>query len=365
MFRNRPMSEQYNIEHDLSLFPCYSFRHSSQHDRVMGVVEFNDGTLYSCSSEGTINRWTFDGKLLNVFRGHKSSAMCVMDMDDNSFLSASADATMKVWNKTTSQCVETIPTTIFVSCLLRLRNKISNNTFLAGMFNGRIEERRVEDFKTLYILKQHIGIIKTMCELSNGNVVSGSEDCMLKEWDMTWKAVIRIFSGHWASITKVIQLKDNIIASASSDSTVRIWDKETTKCLSILNGHTSSVAGIVQLSDGTLLSGSYDQTIREWNIKGECVSTSHLGHGIAILNEMSDGSIVIGGRSEIEVRKTWISRQALLIDLCCKVIARHHTELDMVALEQELPQELHEQIVKYVRAISSKKLSSSRGTKTV
>jgi len=230
-----------------------------------------------------------------------------MEVDDNTFLSGSLhffDAAMKVWNKTTGKCLFSLHSTSSVASLLRLRN---NTTFLCGLTNGTIEERRIGgNFGTLYTLKQHHSIVRSMCELRNGNVVSGSEDMTVIEWDMKTKTVIRTFSGHSDYVYRVAELRNNTIATASADKTVRVWEETTGKCAQVLQQHTRPVYGLVELSDGTLLTGSTDQTIREWNNKGECVSTCQVNHQITCMRELRDGSIVTGGGGgEIEVRKTW------------------------------------------------------------
>eukprot|EP01102_Stenamoeba_stenopodia_P011777 TRINITY_DN3639_c0_g3_i2.p1 TRINITY_DN3639_c0_g3~~TRINITY_DN3639_c0_g3_i2.p1 ORF type:complete len:255 (-),score=45.82 TRINITY_DN3639_c0_g3_i2:50-814(-) len=250
---------------------------------------------------------------------------------------------MKVWNKTTGECLRTIHMTGPVWRLLRLTN---NSTFLCGLDDGRVEERRLVNFEALHTLHQHTDAVYSMCEVSGGAVVTASGDTTLKVWDMNSKTVICTLTGHSDDVIKVIQLRGTTtVASGSHDKTVRVWDVTTGNCVRVLQGHIDSVQTLVELRDGTLLSGSYAESIREWNIKGECVATYKLMSEVISMTELRDGSIAIGSlRGEMQVRKTWNTPQVSLSQKCCQVIAKHHHTFDMVNLKQNLPTELCENI---------------------
>eukprot|EP01102_Stenamoeba_stenopodia_P018449 TRINITY_DN676_c0_g1_i1.p1 TRINITY_DN676_c0_g1~~TRINITY_DN676_c0_g1_i1.p1 ORF type:complete len:361 (-),score=69.74 TRINITY_DN676_c0_g1_i1:31-1065(-) len=329
---------------DLSSFPFVSFQqpHSNW---VRDIIQLNDNTLLSCSFDKTVKRWTQEGHLLNSFLNRSGIVDCVMEVDDNTFISGSNNK-MKVWNKTTGECLHTIQTSSGVTSLLRLRN---NSTFLCGLGDGKIEERRTDNYQTLHALYQHTRAVSCMCELSNGNdVVSGSWDRTLKVWDMNTKTVIRTLTGHSSVVNRVIEMRDTTtIASCSMDTTVRMWDVRTGECVRVLHGHASPVFGLVELRDGTLLSGAFSEPIREWNNKGEFVATHKLMTGVISMRELRDGSVAIGGDGcgAIQVRKTWNVEHSL-VDLCCELIARHLTFFDMTMLSKSLPRELYELIIK-------------------
>jgi WD40 repeat protein len=283
----------------LDSFPSVSF-HRPHSSWVFDVIQLKDGTLLSCADQ-TIKRWTVEGQLLNTFLDHAASVYCLMELDDNFFLSGSWETTMKVWNKTTGKCFHSISTARAVCCVLRLRNNFS---FLCGLGDGTIEERRLDNFATLHIFKQHSNTVQSMFELSNGNVVSGSSDDTAKEWDMKTKTVVRTFAGHSDSVLWVIELRDKTIATASSDKTVRVWEETTGRCVRVLRGGSA----VVELSDGTLLTGG-DNTIREWNRDGECVRISTFAgdENLQCLRALKNGSIVLGDCvGNVRVQQTWL-----------------------------------------------------------
>ena len=78
-------------------------------------------------------------------------------------------------------------------------------------------------------------------------------------------------NGHIKSVCSVAWsplLLGQKIASGSNDHLVKIWDVESSMCLSTLNGHTncvSSVAWSPLLLGHKIASGSYDYTVIIWD----------------------------------------------------------------------------------------------------
>eukprot|EP01102_Stenamoeba_stenopodia_P011632 TRINITY_DN3595_c0_g4_i1.p1 TRINITY_DN3595_c0_g4~~TRINITY_DN3595_c0_g4_i1.p1 ORF type:complete len:338 (-),score=55.71 TRINITY_DN3595_c0_g4_i1:92-1105(-) len=331
--------------HNLSEYHCQSFE-DAHSDTVRDIIELRDGSLVSCSYDGSIKRWTARGKLLTSFDGHECQVTCLTELDDTSFISGAIDNSLKVWHKTTGQCLHKIQMCDEVWSLLRLKH---SDTFLCGIYGGEIEEKSaMGNYETLHTLHNHELHVTCLCELSNGDVVSSSFDHTLKVWNMKSRTVVHNLEGHSDYVHGVIALKDNkTVASASYDMTVRIWDVITGQCLRILKGHEKEVRGLAVLSDGTLLSASEDGTVREWSkTQDECVSITQLQYEITCMKGLRDGSVVIGGDDgQVEVRKTWLSQSPRLLELCCQFIAKHHNKFDMAALEQDLPTELYESII--------------------
>eukprot|EP01102_Stenamoeba_stenopodia_P015468 TRINITY_DN5276_c0_g2_i1.p1 TRINITY_DN5276_c0_g2~~TRINITY_DN5276_c0_g2_i1.p1 ORF type:complete len:365 (+),score=33.35 TRINITY_DN5276_c0_g2_i1:56-1150(+) len=343
------MSEE--ASYDLLNYLCISFP-TLQISRVNHILQLKDGTLLSCSGHPTIMRWTGCGKLLGTYLGHLKYVFCLMEVDDNTFLSCSDDNTMKLWNKTTRKCQQTLHSGAVVFSLLKLRN---NSSFLCGMHDGSMQEREmVENYEVLHELQEHESIIGCMCELSsNGWVVSGSYDKTLIVWDMNTRTVVHRLVEHKQPVWRVTELKrgDKLtIIASGSDDTICIWDVTTGVCLQVLNVCTDAEGAFVGMSDGCLLSGCYDATIQVWRVRGSngeyhTSSKSDIKCHISCTTELRDGSLAIGSqRGHIQVRKTWLSKQPSLVELCCQLVANHYTEFDMTALQQCLPTDLNEHI---------------------
>ena len=75
-----------------------------------------------------------------------------------------------------------------------------------------------------------------------------------------------ILRGHDRTIRRLIQLSDGRVISGSQDKTLRIWNIETGECERVLRGHRETVSCLLKLSDGRVISGSEDKTLRIWNV---------------------------------------------------------------------------------------------------
>src|ERR1022692_1933960 len=69
-------------------------------------------------------------------------------------------------------------------------------------------------------------------------VLSGSEDCSVRLWDVEKKQCLRVFEGHDSPVYCAKWSPDQSrVLSSSDDGSVRLWDVETGQCLRIFEGH--------------------------------------------------------------------------------------------------------------------------------
>ena len=85
---------------------------------------------------------------------------------------------------------------------------------------------------------------------------------------------VATLTGHTDSVSCVLQLTDGRIVSGSDDNTLIVWDaNRNTK--HHLVGHMSWVTCVIQISDGRVVSGSGDATLKVWKLQeatASCVS---------------------------------------------------------------------------------------------
>lgn len=124
-------------------------------------------------------------------------------------------------------------------------------------------------------LKGHTNTVQSIDFDHTGNLlVSSSADLTIRIWDFQSYECIKTLHGHDHNVSSVVFLPSgDQIASASRDKTIRFWETSTGYCIKTLRGHEDWVRTIVITDDGNFLaSGSHDKTIRIWDIaKGECI----------------------------------------------------------------------------------------------
>ena len=194
---------------------------------VNHLLALNDGSILSCSSDKTAKRWmsctkTNNLQLLGTYQGHQNYVLCAIEKDDNLLCTASSDETLKVWNTTTCECLDTLQMSGSVHSLLKTKEK---TRFVCGLTNGRVEMRQVSDLGLISSFDLHgrFDAIKSICELEDGSFVSASYK-MMKGWDEKG-TVLQTFSGHSAYIKSVIELNRDVVVSASLDKTLKMWSE--------------------------------------------------------------------------------------------------------------------------------------------
>ncbi|MFN6483136.1 TIR domain-containing protein [Nostoc sp. DedQUE02] len=108
------------------------------------------------------------------------------------------------------------------------------------------------------------------------SVVSGSEDAILKVWDLATGQYRATFAGHMDNVYVVAITPDGkTVVSGSADDTLKVWDLATGQCRATFTGHRGSVLGVAITPDGkTVVSGSDDATLKVWDLAtGQCRAT--------------------------------------------------------------------------------------------
>ena len=286
------------------LSPSVTLRNPHE-STVISLVELNDGSFLSGSDDVTAKRWlrTTNNntlELLGTYLGHTCPSLCAIEKDDDTLLTGSFDDTLRVWNTTTCECLDTFSMYSSVRYLLKTKD---NSRIVCGFGNGRVDIRRVSDLAVLSSFRidrghQRVGSI---CELLDGSFVSTAFETM-QSWDIKGR-VLQTFLRHSDYINRVIELNRDIVVSASDDKTVKMWKVATGECLRTLTLHSDIVRGLAKLSDSLFASGSFDGRIVVWDEKGDCVETHQSKSGITAMTRLKDGSIVTADRYLIEIRQ--------------------------------------------------------------
>ncbi|CAL8305723.1 unnamed protein product [Merluccius merluccius] len=111
-------------------------------------------------------------------------------------------------------------------------------------------------------------------------LASGSQDRTAKLWSLgapgAGPSLLGVFRGHRRGVWAVcFSPVDQVLVSSSADGTAKLWSLQDYSCLKTFEGHDASVLKIVFVSRGTqLLTSGSDGLVKLWTIKtNECVKT--------------------------------------------------------------------------------------------
>nr|XP_043907653.1 transducin beta-like protein 3 [Solea senegalensis] len=110
-------------------------------------------------------------------------------------------------------------------------------------------------------------------------LASGSQDRTAKLWSLAGEGnigLLGVFRGHRRGVWAVcFSPVDQVLATSSADGTTKLWSLQDFSCLKTFEGHDASVLKVVFVSRGTqLLTSGSDGLVKLWTIKtNECVKT--------------------------------------------------------------------------------------------
>ena len=171
-----------------------------------------------------------------TLKGHSASVTAVtFSPDGNALASASADATIKLWDVKTGGLLTT--------------------------------------------LSGHGGVVSSVAFSPDGKTLaSGSNDAEVILWDIATGKAPATLLGHSGKVKCLAFSTDGAwLASGSADRTIRLWNAKTGELKAILEGHSRGVFCLAFSPDGkSLASGSADENVKFWSVERACETAAPL-----------------------------------------------------------------------------------------
>uniref|UniRef100_UPI003AAFAA71 transducin beta-like protein 3 n=1 Tax=Centroberyx gerrardi TaxID=166262 RepID=UPI003AAFAA71 len=180
-------------------------------------------------------------------------------------------------------------------------------------------------------------------------LASGSQDRTAKLWSLAGEGdvgLLGVFRGHRRGVWAVcFSPVDQVLASSSADGTTKLWSLQDFSCLKTFEGHDASVLKVIFVSRGTqLLTSGSDGLVKLWTIKtNECVKTldAHQDKVWGLHASRKDDKMVTGSAD---------SNITIWEDVTEVELAEEQAKQeDQILKKQELSNLLHEK--KYLKAL--------------
>jgi WD40 repeat protein len=154
------------------------------------------------------------------------------------------------------------------------------------------------------LLAGHSEAVNCIAVSPSGDLlVTGSDDCTARVWDISSGAEVSCLAGHDGGINCVSFMNDGSrIVTGSSDGSARIWNYKTKKQLATMGKYEFSIGClVVARDDSTIATGSDGKVINRWNpANGENLASVRFHRGEVRCMELStDGSrlaVVLNGQ---------------------------------------------------------------------
>lgn len=219
---------------------------------------------------------------VRTLEGH-SKSITALYYEDSTLVTGSADKTIRQWDVTTGQCVQTMdilwaisnPPVIPLSPR-KSRRKYSSSSYASAGYDDLLPSL------------DSPGAVEEPISLS-GPFSVPTPPFSDGSWDMYTDFVGGLQSWGYA------------LASGSGDGAVRMWDMRTGQAHRTLNGHTAPVTSL-QFDEHNIISGSLDKTIRIWDMRmGQTVELHKYEYPVTCVQFDSRKVVACTGENGIEV----------------------------------------------------------------
>lgn len=228
-----------------------------------------------------------------VLHGHTKPISQVRISPNGRFIaSASADATLKIWDAATGAHMDTLVGHMAgVSCLAWTPD---SNTIASGSDDKAIRlwdrvtgrprttARKTGAGQEMAPLKGHHNYIHCLAFSPKGNILaSGSYDEAVFLWDVRAGRLMRSLPAHSDPVSGIDFSRDGtLVVSCSTDGLIRVWDTSTGQCLrTLVHEDNPAVANVCFSPNGRfVLAFNLDNCIRLWDYVAGSVKKTYQGH---------------------------------------------------------------------------------------
>ncbi|GHO78149.1 hypothetical protein KSD_59200 [Ktedonobacter sp. SOSP1-85] len=281
---------------------------ASVFDQSLGIIGLSaDGNLLASGDEDRMVRlWeTSTSRCVQTFQGHTATVSSVSLSADGSLLaSGSRDSTLRLWETSTGRCLHIIQDHIGVEDSVSLS---ADGRWLASVSSGML---RLWKTSTGRCVRTFYGLLRSVSvSLSaDGSLLASTLDDKdkVRLWETHTSRCVQTFQGHTDAVRLVrLSADGRWLVYICGDRTIYVRETSTGRCVQTFQGHIAPVTSVSLSTDGRwLASGSRDSTLRLWEVStGHCL---HIFQGhtdwIRSVSLSADGCFLASGSSDHSAR---------------------------------------------------------------
>lgn len=230
-------------------------------------------------------------QVFRVFQFHTNAVNALAYSGDGRLLASGADdGTIRVMSIANGSIYNTLPAepaaqqSVLDFRITALAFDPTDNDLLAsGSDDNIVRLWDVTSANEVMILEAHNNPVTDIVYAAGGSTFfSAASDASIILWRESTGEALTVFEGHDSAVFDIDFSPDRSrLISGSFDNTLRLWDIERAEELRRYSGHrgrSTSTFGVYGPGDRTVLSGAYDNTLRLWDVTTQLTIQEFLGH---------------------------------------------------------------------------------------
>ncbi|KAK1970749.1 hypothetical protein LY78DRAFT_627386 [Colletotrichum sublineola] len=229
---------------------------------------------------------------LQKLEGHRSVVNSVAFSHKSTLIvSASRDATVRVWRTDTGECVQQLEG--HIGGVSSVAFSHDSACIVSASDNIRIWRTDTGECIQQFDLDE-VGVQSVAFSHDSALIVSASLDSTVRVWRTATGECVQQLEGHIGGVSSVAFSHDSVyIASASFDSTVRVWRTDTGECIRQLE-HSEDVPSVAFSHDSALIVSSSAFLIWVWcTSTGECIQQLDYGRKAQSVAFSHDSALIV------------------------------------------------------------------------
>eukprot|EP01135_Chromosphaera_perkinsii_P001717 Nk52_evm94s208 gene=Nk52_evmTU94s208 len=227
-----------------SLFNLQQILTLEGHSDIVSHVKFSGERIFSCSRDGTMKIWNFEGECLHTVALHHGKAVryfqVVEDETNYAVLSAGEDMRVVLWNIEEGNAVEQLYTHDNIVTVLAYDK--DTNTLISGSRDAVVKVFSFDTRSLVTSFKSHTDSI-TCLSFSKSRIITGSRDKTVKAFDRsTYKCLLTIPHTHW--LTAVACDDDKVLSNCIDSGDLTLHSLKNGELLHTFKSHTKLIRAI-------------------------------------------------------------------------------------------------------------------------
>jgi WD40 repeat protein len=252
----------------------------------------------------TIRAWNVDkGTALKTLPGHSSliNSIAVVPPKGH-ILSGTRGGSIALWDPGTDRAVRTYQRNEGQAVLCLARSS-DGSRFLSGSEDRLVRLWDVNSAQRLRKCAGHTQPVTSVAFFPDGRqALSGSQDQTVRLWSLDSGQEMRKFGGHtMAVMTVAVSADGRRFLSAGGDPGIRLWEATTGTEVRRFEGHSNVINSVAFTPNGRfVVSASADKTIRLWDVETGHELCCFAGHGDTVRNiaVSPDGRFLMSGSND-------------------------------------------------------------------
>lgn len=243
------------------------------------------------------------GPLVYSFQAHQGEIQAIVGVDDERFATAATDGQINLWDFRTGELLVTLSG---LDCPIRHMASPKRNQVLTGSDDGVIRLWDLDEQSVIRVFDAHLSAV-TALRLRHDNFLSASDDGVLLHWSLASPEPLGSFHGHESRINDVGFLDSRTIVSVGKDRTLRVWNLRSRRQLKALTLPSFAAEVLEVATSSEVVLGTFAGEIQIWKPRSrETVPRRSLRHRAVGLDALALlgrdlGVSAVGGQSAIRL----------------------------------------------------------------